>query len=163
VSTHTIPFVLPKGTRAVLYRGSKKSWVSPAILPCGKDSDDLLISVNIVVSFVLNDPFKTVNLTEEDRQNVFECRVFLDICHGLQPSETIRPLSCARTVWRVRDCRCSDIANQVGGESIQALHRSFMQSLCNHWNCPYEWKMIPINIYGKIASSHKGNYVKCYW
>jgi hypothetical protein len=110
-------------------KGGKKSWAPPAILSCGKDLDDLLISINIVVSFTLNDPFKIFNPIEEDRLDVFECRVFPDLCHCLQPSETIRHLSCTRTFRRAKGCRCSDIANQVGGEGIQVLHRS----LCCHF------------------------------
>jgi hypothetical protein len=143
------------------YRGGKKSW-APAILPCVKNANDLLMSVNIIVSLVLNDLFEMFNPIEEDRLDVFECRVFPDLCHDLQPSETICPLSCTRTFWRARGFRYLDIANQVGGEGIQALHRSFLQSFYNHWNCPCEWKMIAINIHGKIASSCGENYVKYY-
>jgi hypothetical protein len=108
------------------YRGGKKYWAL-AISPYGKDSDDLLKSVNIVVSLVLNDLFKMFNPIEEDRLDIFKYQVFQDLCHGFQPSEMIRPLSCAWTFRTVRGCKCSNIANQVSGESIQALHRSFMQ------------------------------------
>jgi hypothetical protein len=120
------------------------------------------MSINIVVSLVLNDLFKMFNPIEEDRLDVFEYRVFSDLCHGFQPSETIRPLSCARAFHRTIGCRCSDIVNQVSGEGIQVLHRSFVRSFYTQWNCLCEWKMIPINIHGKIASSRRGNYVKCH-
>jgi hypothetical protein len=143
-----------------IYRSGKKSWPS-AILPYGKDSDDLLISVNIIVSLVLNGLFKMFNPIEEDRLNVFECRIFPDLCHGFQPSETIRPLSCARTFRRVRDCRYSDIANQVSGKGIKLC----IGVLCSHFatiEIVHVNENDSINIYDKIASSRRENYVKCY-
>jgi hypothetical protein len=48
----------------------RKKSGAPTILPCGKDSDDLFISVNIVVSLVFNPSFKTFNPIEKDRLNV---------------------------------------------------------------------------------------------
>jgi hypothetical protein len=114
------------------------------ILSCGKDSDDLLMSINIVVSLAFNHLFKTFNLITEDRLYVFECQVFPDLCYGLRSSETIRPLYCARIFRRAGGCKCSDRANQINREGIHALHRSFIQSLCNHWNCPSQWQVIQI-------------------
>jgi hypothetical protein len=64
-----------------------KSLELRAIFPRGKDSDDLLIPVNIVVSLVFSDPFKTFHPIEEDRPNVRECRVSLDLCHSLEEPE----------------------------------------------------------------------------
>jgi hypothetical protein len=71
------------------YTGGKRSW-APAILLCDKNSDDLLMSNNIVVSLMLNNLCKTFNQIKEDRLDVFECRIFPDLCYGLQPSEMIR-------------------------------------------------------------------------
>jgi hypothetical protein len=100
--------------------------LSPVIFLYSKDSDHLLMSFNIIVFLVLIGPFKTFNPIKEDRLDVFECRIFPDLCQSLQPSKRIRPLSYARTFRRARGHRCSDITNQMGGEDIQTLHRSFM-------------------------------------
>jgi hypothetical protein len=64
---------------------------------CGKDSDNLLLLFNIVLSFVFNDPVKTFHPGEEDGLEAFECLIFPDCCHDLQPSETANCSSCAST------------------------------------------------------------------
>jgi hypothetical protein len=88
------------------------------ISPCGKDSDNLLLLFNIVLSLVLNDPTKAFHPIEEDGLEVFECLVFPDGCHGLQLSETASPSSCASTFHRATSRRDSILMNEVGGEDI---------------------------------------------
>jgi hypothetical protein len=40
------------------------------------------MSINIVVSLMLNDPLKTIHPIEEDILDVDESQVFQNICHG---------------------------------------------------------------------------------
>jgi hypothetical protein len=103
----------------------------------------IFIDQMIVVSLAVNDIFKMFNQISEDWPNVCECRIVPDFCHRLQPSETICPLPCAQAFWSVRSCKCSGLTNQVGDESIQALYRSCMPSLCSYWKISIRMKNDP--------------------
>jgi hypothetical protein len=73
-----------------------------------------------MLSFMLNDGFKTFNPIEEDGLDVFECLVWPGRCPGLQSSDTVRPFSYARPFERAESCRGSELAIKVGGEGVQA-------------------------------------------
>jgi hypothetical protein len=111
----------------ILKIGCAKGCLSQLISPYDKDSDDLLMLINVIFSTMLSDLFKISNPIEEDSLDVFECLVFPDRCYSLQPSETACPLSYAQIFQRVRNCRCSSLANKIGKEGVQASRWKFMQ------------------------------------
>jgi hypothetical protein len=58
--------------RLIGYLKATKSFDPPTILSCSKESDDLLMSVNIIVSLVINISLKTIHLIEEDALDIDE-------------------------------------------------------------------------------------------
>jgi hypothetical protein len=110
-------------------RKMAKSLEPSAISPYDKDSDNLLMSVSIVVSIVLSNPFKMFNPIEEDGLDLLECRVVPILSHRLEASEMVHLLSYTRTFRRPKGRICSGIAIKMGGEEVQSLYWSFCSLL----------------------------------
>jgi hypothetical protein len=111
----------------ILKIGCAKGCRSHFISPCDKDSDDLLMLINVIFSTMLSDLFKISNPIEEDGLGVFECLVFPDLCHSLQPSKMACPLFYAQAFQRVKSYMCSSLANKIGKEGVQASCWKFMR------------------------------------
>jgi hypothetical protein len=108
------------------------------ISSCDKDSQDLLMSIYVVVTTMLNDIFKSFTPIKEDRLQVFKDQLVPYLVKLSSTARNTRSLIHASTFRITKSRTDSGLANKVGEELGSASDCQVDQSSCDHcdtWNC----------------------------